>query len=88
MVVDGFPSSGNSFLVALLSVTQSSKLKMSHHLHPAAHIKAGVKRNLPVIMMVREPREAILADRAYDRNVSLEDGLLDLKSSSRMETYW
>ena len=77
VVVDGFPRSGNSFFVALLAVTQPPELKMSHHLPSAAHIKEGVKRKLPVIVILREPREAVLAYCAYDRNIPLSESLLD-----------
>jgi len=77
LVVDGFPRSGNSFFVDLLEVTQSPDLQMSHHLHSAAHIKEGVRRKIPAIVVVRNPRETVLAYGAYDKNVPLEDGLLD-----------
>ena len=77
VVVDGFPRSGNSFLVALLKVSQASSLKFSHHLHSAAHIKEGVRRNLPTIVILRDPREAVLAYVAYDQNVPLKESLRD-----------
>ncbi|MDA7917080.1 hypothetical protein N9B13_00990 [Akkermansiaceae bacterium] len=63
--------------MALLGVTQSSDLQMPHHLHSAAHIKEGVKRKLPVIVIVRNPKDAVLAYGAYDKNVPLKEGLLD-----------
>lgn len=76
-VVDGFPRSGNSFFVALLSVSQPSSLVMSHHLHSAAHIKAGVRKGVPVVVIVREPRDAVLAYQAYDKLVPLSECLRD-----------
>lgn len=77
VVIDGFPRSGNSFFVALMAVTQPPELSMSHHLHSAAHIKEGVNRGLPVIVIVRKPNQATLAYCAYDRNVPLKESLLD-----------
>lgn len=77
IVLDGFPRSGNSYLFALMAVTQSSELKMAHHLHSVAHIKESVRRRLPTVVIARDPREAVLSYLAFDSKVPLEDSLLD-----------
>lgn len=60
LVMDGFPSSGNSFAIAALKVAcqaESTALpRVAHHLHNPGQVRAAVRRGLPTLLLVRDPR--------------------------------
>ena len=59
IVIEGFPRSGNTFAVVAFQLAQKKKIKIAHHLHAEAQILEGVKRSLPVIVLIREPLATI-----------------------------
>jgi len=56
--LEGYPSSGNSFLFNLL-MEINPQLKIAHHTHSAANIKSALLCKVPVIAIIRHPLEAI-----------------------------
>lgn len=54
IVIEGFPKSGNSYLEAYFKVL-NKKIIIAHHTHSIAQIKLGLKNNIPVIVLIREP---------------------------------
>src|SRR6266542_175099 len=61
LVLEGFPRSGNTFAVAAFQFAQARPVQLAHHLHAAAQVIEGVRRGLPVMVLVREPSEAVLS---------------------------
>ncbi|MHA6332257.1 hypothetical protein ACXYL9_01120 [Qipengyuania sp. CAU 1752] len=60
IVIEGFPRSANTFAVVAFSQAQGGRqVRIAHHLHAEAQILAGVKRKLPVIVLIRRPEDAI-----------------------------
>ena len=57
LVIEGFPRSGNSFLEACFKVLNKNII-LAHHTHSVAQVKMGIKKNLPVILLIRDPSEA------------------------------
>jgi hypothetical protein len=60
-VIEGFPRSGNSFAVAAFRMVQTRPVRLAHHFHAPAQIIAGVRRRLPVLVLMREPVAAVLS---------------------------
>ena len=59
---DGYPRSGNTFTIGLIErIYPSLKGKGSHHLHSIAGIKLAIKNNLPIVVMIRNPEDAIIS---------------------------
>ena len=56
--LDGYPRSGNTFAVSLIKSIYG-KESIVHHLHAIAPIKIALKKNIPVFILVRDPKEAI-----------------------------
>ena len=59
LVLDGFPRSGNSFARAAFQVANGDSVAIATHAHTPRVIRLGVRRNLPVIVLIRDPARAI-----------------------------
>lgn len=59
LVIEGFPRSANTYAVAAFRCANGGAAVLADHLHVAASVVAGVRRGLPVIVVVREPVEAV-----------------------------
>jgi hypothetical protein len=58
LVIEGFPRSANTWTEALVRVAGPS-LHLAHHSHAAAHVKAAVQAKVPVLVLYRDPDEAV-----------------------------
>jgi hypothetical protein len=61
LVFDGFPRSGNSYSIQMLTVTQEAKLKLLSHSHCPPFLLAPLELNVPVCLALRQPEDAILS---------------------------
>lgn len=55
LIVEGYPRSGNSFLEALISLTQRKTIAIAHHTHALAHVRWGARHGIPSAVVVRNP---------------------------------
>jgi hypothetical protein len=74
LVIDGYPRSANSFAVNAFFSAQEEPVRVSHHLHAAANIIYAAKRNIPVLLLVRTPEDAVPSYAIYS-SVSLMHAL-------------
>ena len=58
VVVEGFPGSGNTWVRESLLVARPG-LRVASHVHEAAQVRAAVARGLPVLLLVRDPVDAV-----------------------------
>ncbi|MEH6587161.1 MAG: hypothetical protein V7720_11400 [Halioglobus sp.] len=72
--IEGFPRSGNTFLVAALQHWNPG-LKIDHHSHLASNIKVAVKNKIPAVVLVREPLEAVSSAMVWDGKLNASIGL-------------
>lgn len=61
LIIESFPRSGNSFLFHLIEASSSTKLRIGHHLHSAQHVHFGIKYNIPSVVIIRKPEDAIIS---------------------------
>jgi hypothetical protein len=61
LVIEGFQRSGNTFAVFAFETAQDRPIKSAHHLHASAQFIRAVKLGVPVLLLVREPRDAIVS---------------------------
>ncbi len=80
IIIDGFPRSANSFAVSALTLAQHNKIKIAHHRHDPAQIIAAVKKNLPVLVLIRHPKDAtvslIIRNYSFDYTYASIKGVL------------
>ena len=75
LVIEGYPRSGNTFAVAALQFAQPRRLSIARHTHAPAQVIEAVRRRLPVLVLVREPRDAAVSLIIREPPLSLEMAL-------------
>lgn len=60
LIIDGFPRSANSYSTRLFQHLEPRFL-IGNHLHSHAHIKYGLINNIPTIVLIRNPFDAIIS---------------------------
>jgi hypothetical protein len=62
IVIEGYPRSGNTFAAAAFEMAQGRPVRIARHLHAPAHVIAGVRRGVPVMVVVRRPEDAVVSE--------------------------
>ncbi|WP_062304502.1 hypothetical protein [Demequina subtropica] len=75
LVVEGFPRSGNSFFVRYLR-TCDPEVRLGHHLHVVGQYARAARWDVPAVLVVRRPLDAVLsllvADPRMDADLAVE----------------
>lgn len=76
MVLDGYTRSASTFAVYALQLAQDRPVRLAHHLHAPAQLIAGVRAGLPTLLVIRQPRGAILSQLVREPGVAMRDALV------------
>src|SRR5215469_13619064 len=71
IVIEGYPRSGNTFAVVAFRLAQGREIEIAHHLHAATQIKRAARLDVPSVVLIREPSEAILSLVVRDPHASM-----------------
>jgi hypothetical protein len=71
IVIEGYPRSGNTYAVVAFRQAQGREIEIANHLHAAAQIKHAARLEVPAIVLIREPSEAILSLVVRDPQASM-----------------
>ena len=61
LVVEGFPRSANSFIEAAIRHASPTELKLGHHTHARSQVDEAVRQNIPCVVLIRNPIDAIVS---------------------------
>jgi hypothetical protein len=61
IVIEGFPRSANTFACFAFIMSQPNIVKIAHHMHAPAQIIRAINMNIPTIVLIRKPDDAILS---------------------------
>lgn len=75
LVIDGFQGSGNSFATVAFKSCQERPVRLAHHLHAPAQIIKAVEQNVPVLVTLRDPADAVVSLISRWPYIGLEQGL-------------
>lgn len=75
VVIDGYTRSASTMAVYAFQMSQTSPVRVAHHLHAPAQLIEAARRGLPTIAVVREPRGAVLSQVVREPGVDLLDAL-------------
>ena len=75
LVIEGFPRSANSFAVLAFQYVQPTKLKIAHHMHVPAQVIRAVGWKIPTIVLIRNPRDAVVSFVIRDPRMSIAQAL-------------
>lgn len=72
--IEGYPRSANSFAVGALESVQDRSVRIAHHNHVPAPVLHAVELGVPVVVLIREPVEAIVSSRALELQIGAVEG--------------
>jgi hypothetical protein len=75
LVIEGFPRSGNTFAVVAFELAQGRPVKIAHHLHAAAQVTCGVRLGKPMLVLIRDPVEAVSSHLVREPGVTPRQGI-------------
>jgi hypothetical protein len=75
LVIEGFPRSANSFTVAILRRLQPKKVNIAHHHHVPAQIIKAINLQIPILVLIRSPKDAVISFKIYDSSISIAQAL-------------
>jgi hypothetical protein len=76
VVIDGYTRSASTFAVYAFQLAQSRPVRMAHHLHAPAQLIAAAKMGKPTLLVIREPKGAILSQVIREPEVAVESALV------------
>jgi len=60
-VIEGAPSSGNSFAVIAFNAAQSEKIRVAHHHHLPFQVVFACRSRIPCLVLIRHPLDAAVS---------------------------
>lgn len=61
IIIEGYPRSANSFSVKAFMFANGDDYKIATHQHAAPQVVLGVKLGIPTIVLIRDPKDAVLS---------------------------
>jgi hypothetical protein len=75
LVIDGYTRSACTFAVYALQLAQPRPIRLAHHLHAPAQLIQAARAGVPALLVIREPRGAILSQLVREPDVAMRDAL-------------
>lgn len=75
LLIEGWPRSGNTFAEQAFRMSQPFPVRFAHHFHAPAQVIAAVGRSLPILLLVREPTDAVCSFVIRETALSLNQAL-------------
>jgi len=77
IVIEGFLRSGNTFSVAAFTLANGPDIHVGRHLHSPAHVLRAVRLGLPTVVLIRQPRPAVLSYLIRRPTLTPHDAVLE-----------
>jgi hypothetical protein len=72
LVIEGFPRTGTSFAYSAFLMAQPEPVPVAAHVHAPAQVIEGVRRGIPVLVIIRDPRETVLSFVVRNPHITLD----------------
>ncbi|MBD2185864.1 hypothetical protein H6S82_24365 [Planktothrix sp. FACHB-1355] len=66
LVIEGFPRSANSFSIGAFQSAQPRRIALASHLHAPAQIIRAAHLNIPTLVLIRKPVDAVVSLRCLE----------------------
>ena len=87
-VLDGFQGTANSFATRAFKYAQEDFVRIAHHLHSPAQIIEAVQRDIPTLVTLRNPKDAVASVISRWPYVTPQQGLRSyVKFYRKIEPY-
>ncbi len=71
LCIEGFPRSGNSYAVVAFKLA-NPEIKVGHHLHVPAQIKKACLLNIPCLVIIRNPLDAVSSFLVFQSSINAD----------------
>ncbi len=88
LLIDAFPRSANTFAAYAFRSAQKRPVKIAHHFHAGAAIVAAARRRIPIMIILRHPRDAIASYLLYLAHNDIAQGLRDYLNYYEVVSRW
>ena len=75
LIISAYPRTANTFFVVALEHIQKKPISIAHHLHVPALAIQGIKKKIPEIVLVRNPKQAISSLVIREKHISLKQAI-------------
>ena len=75
LVIDGFQGSANSFVTEAFMLSQTKSVNIAHHLHSPVQIMLASDLGIPIWLVIREPKGAVISLTSRWPHISVTQGL-------------
>jgi len=79
LCVEGFQRSGNSFFVMLFR-RKNKDVNLAHHMHSAVQVIKAIELQVPVIVLIRKPEDAVASLITWDDTLTIGVALYAYRS--------
>ena len=73
LVADGFPRSANSYFMQAYILAEGTPDAFAGHAHSAGLMRAAVRRNIPTVLLIREPSSVLASYVQFEEGVAAAD---------------
>ena len=73
--IEGYPRSANTYTVLLVEKYATRPLDIAHHLHLPAQLKYAVHYNIPAVLLIRKPSDAITSLLLREESITTENAI-------------
>lgn len=77
IVIEGYLRSGNTFSVAAFAVANGGDRHVGRHLHGAPHVLRAARLGVPTVVLIRQPKDAVLSYLIRRDTLTPNDALLE-----------
>jgi hypothetical protein len=75
LVIDGYTRSASTYAVYAFQLAQPRPVRVAHHLHAPAQLIGAARDGIPAMLLIRQPRQALLSQLVREPDVALPDAL-------------
>lgn len=70
LCVEGFQRSGNSYFINFFKMV-NDEIMVAHHYHSAVQLVKATKQQIPAVILIREPKDAIASLITWDNRLNI-----------------
>jgi len=77
LLIEAYPRSGNSFAYQAFKSAQTMPVRVAHHTHAPACVLYASSRSIPSLVIIRQPRDAVLSNVVFHPDMTIRMVLED-----------
>lgn len=75
ILIDAYPRCANTFATFAFLSAQTGSVRVAHHFHAPAAVKAAARKGIPILTIIRHPKDAVASALIYSDSRNVKRGL-------------